>query len=513
MLAVDKARGDLEDAIVRAKADYVNSVLKEYLTTISTAETLEQKQAAVAQAREKMVTAEREAQAKAMIEAFKAQKDALEDEASLEQKKYDIEVARKALADAENERTTRVFNEATGQFEYQANAKNVQSARDALTKAVDALNDYVSKQAWEEVSKAIESGSVTEGDIADILSKWARESYGNETPEFLTQIREAFKKAMGATADPDSVTGQLNSVDTAIKSLNDWLKQQAVNELEAYIAEGNRDTDEMRRILNKWLAAGEGSELYQWRDDLLATVSGAIDSGKYDDSKIESAINSVETAVKNLQNAFVNGIKELAKNGDIAGIDSYVEQFAPYIEDGTITNDMMGWEARLYEQMLRQGDATSVWDDLASLNYSDPNAVAALMKQISRMWYDYPEYQSELADMNAMLGGMMGWNRKNGVWYDSAGNKVYEMYGANVDPAVTASLMRNVSDAGFREYASNNGIMLESDRTPYANPVVVGGGTTDSHNTTYTVNGVPITESVAQRYTIKELFDVIAISQ
>lgn len=534
-LAVDEARARLEEAIAQAKIDYVQTVLSEYLTALSDAETLEEKQRAVAEARENLVAAQREAQSKALIEAFRAEQDVKSDTLSLEEKRLEVEKARQALADAENDRTTRVYNEASGQWEYQANAKNVQSARDNLASAIDALNDYVAEQAWEEVAEAVERGSVSEAELAEILDRWAKAGYGNDAPEFVNRIQTAFRKAMGTAASPDSVAGQVAAVDSAVKSLNDYLKSEAVKELKAYIAAGNTDASGMRSILNHWLSMGEGGELYEWRDGLIDEVDAAIASGAYDDSKVQSEVKAVENAVDSLheylRNRFIREIEDIVKNGTAEEIRTALEKWSNTYELSDLDRD---WAERLAGAKSEYERTEAEWNSVSngsSLSDEEKRAIVQRMKANSEEWWIADEARrKELADLNYVLGTSMGWHRKDdGAWYDEYDRRLYDKGGvlfgtggikatnrpeAVLDPELTAKIMTPGTNEQFERFAKSLNLMFETgSRLPDARYTINRtNSSVDSHNVT-NVNGIPIREKDAERYTIAELFRMMSIAK
>jgi len=533
-LAVDEARAGLEDAIAKAKLDYVQTVLSEYLTALSDAETLEEKQRAVAEARENLVTAQREAQSKALIEAFRAERDVKSDTLSLEEKRLEVEKARQALADAENDRTTRVYNEASGQWEYQADARRVQSARDSFTAAIDALNAYTEEKAWEEVADAVERGSVSESELAEILERWAKAGYGNDTPEFVNRIQTAFRKAMGTAASPDSVAGQVAAVDSAVKNLNDYLKSEAVKELKAYIAAGNTDASGMRSILDHWLSMGEGGELYEWRDGLLDAVNGAIQSGAYDDSKVQSQVKAVENAVESLhdylRSRFIREIEDIVKNGTAKEIRDAIEKWADVYDISETDRD---WAERLAGAKSDYERTESEWQAAANGDKSDENVkrIIERMKANSAEWFSAsPERRKELADLNYILGTSMGWTRKeNGAWYDANDQRVYDRGGilhgvggikatgraeAVLNPELTAKLLTPTTNEQFERFAKSLNLMFETgNRVPSAKYTTNRTtSTVDSHNVT-NVNGIPIREGDAEKYTIAELFRMLPMAR
>lgn len=520
-LAVTEAQANLEEAIVQARIDYVRTVLSEYITGLSNAKTLEEKQAAVIAAREKLATAEREAQAKAIIDSFNAEKDGKSDLLTLEERRLAVEKARQALTDAENEKTTRYYNEATGQWEYAADARNVQSAQENLKSAIDALNSYVEEQAWNEVAEAVENGSVTEGEVRDILEKWAKESYGEGSPEFIQKITAAYRKAMGTAANPDTVAGQLSAVDSAVESLNDYLKQEAVKELEKYIADGNTDTAGMKAILNKWLSMGEGGELYEWRDGLLATLGDAIRSGYYDDSKVQSAVNGVESAVESLhdyiRSRFISEVSDLVRNGTAEELRDFIDSQSRLYDDMDLP---LGWANDLYNNKSKYESIENLY------SLSDTQAVLERMKSNSAAWWDAhnagnSEEAERLSNLNLALGSMMGWKRgADGAWYYPDGTRVYDEGGVLsglggikatsrpemiLDPDLTAKILRPQSEAAFRAFTDAMNVMVERGGRTASGAWTRSGGWSDSHNVSNVINGIPISSAMAETHTIAEL--------
>lgn len=151
-----------------------------------------------------------------------------EKELSLEERILAVQQAEAALANAQRERNVRVFNASTGQWEWQANAKNVKSAQDALKKAQDDLNKYQREQAWQEfksaweyVSEQIKAGAMT-----------FKEAYDYMYAE-MTRIQDTYGVDLGVTLE-DSIGG--------FKHLNygiDGLTQEVANSLGASVGELN----------------------------------------------------------------------------------------------------------------------------------------------------------------------------------------------------------------------------------------------------------------------------------
>lgn len=147
-----------------------------------------------------------------------------EKELTLEERILAVQQAEAALANAQKERTVRYYNAATGQWEWQANAKNVKSAQDALKKAQDDLNKYQREQAWKEfrsaweyVTEQIKAGAMTFKEAYDYMY------------DAMTRIQDTYGVDLGYVLE-DSIGG--------FKDLNygiDGLTQEVANSLGASV--------------------------------------------------------------------------------------------------------------------------------------------------------------------------------------------------------------------------------------------------------------------------------------
>ena len=142
------------------------------------------------------------------IAALKDAKQAEDEALKLEQLKAAVLEKQNALLDAQKERTVRVFNAATGQWEWEANASSVKSAQDAYEKAKEDLAEYerelalqreideleakkklieetyeTLKDEWKKITDSLQDPTRT---IDDILSDIAR----NGTPKMRQQVEE-----------------------------------------------------------------------------------------------------------------------------------------------------------------------------------------------------------------------------------------------------------------------------------------------------------------------------------
>ncbi len=140
------------------------------------------------------------------IAALKNAKQAEDEALKLEQLKAAVLEKQNALLEAQKERTVRVFNAATGQWEWEANASSVKSAQDAYEKAKEDLAEYerelalqreideleakktlieetynTLKAEWKRITDSLQNPTRT---ISDILSDIAR----NGTPKMREQV-------------------------------------------------------------------------------------------------------------------------------------------------------------------------------------------------------------------------------------------------------------------------------------------------------------------------------------
>lgn len=270
----------LEEAIAKAKADYIKSAFDEYLNGLEVENTISEKQQSIEEARAKVEEARL-----AVEEKRQAVKEA----------EYNLQKAQDDLEYARNNRSERVFNATTGMWEYQANKKNVEAAQEKVRqatekvenavktvdssikdvekaeqnvqKAIDSLTDYLKKQAIAEIKDAITDG-IDDGKVAEILQKWFGEGEGGEWGAGIKgAISSAIAGASVAAASNAAVITAQQALDTyqqdqfysAISSLFTGSDSINVNDVNAIIEEyRKRGVSEdaisaVRGIVNKYV--------------------------------------------------------------------------------------------------------------------------------------------------------------------------------------------------------------------------------------------------------------------
>lgn len=127
-----------------------------------------------------------------LIKALQADTDATKAASALEEKRQAAEDARESLANAQSQRTVRIYNAATGQWEWVADEGKVKSAQSALTKAEESYNEQVKSSALTEL-KALRDNpsdlsSITLGPALSAVATMSESS-----PEF-----QSFARALDA---------------------------------------------------------------------------------------------------------------------------------------------------------------------------------------------------------------------------------------------------------------------------------------------------------------------------
>ena len=164
------------------------------------------------------------------IEALRDAKEAEDEALKLEELKAAVLEKQNALLDAQKERTVRVFNAASGQWEWEANAASVKSAEDAYEKAKEDLAEYerelalqreideleAKKKLIEETYETLKAEwkAITDSlqeptrEIDDILSDLA----ANGTPKMREQV-EAVNGLLGKLNE--YIAGAMNDIQQA----------------------------------------------------------------------------------------------------------------------------------------------------------------------------------------------------------------------------------------------------------------------------------------------------------
>lgn len=151
------------------------------------------------------------------IAALKDAKEAEDESLKLEQLKAAVLEKQNALLEAQKERTVRVFNAATGQWEWEANASSVKSAQDAYDKAKEDLADYERELALQrEIDELEARKTLIEETYNTLKSEWKRITDSLQSPtrtigDILSDIaRNGTSKMRQQVEEVNTLLGKLN---------------------------------------------------------------------------------------------------------------------------------------------------------------------------------------------------------------------------------------------------------------------------------------------------------------
>lgn len=132
----------------------------------------------------------------AQIEALKEKDDAEEKSLRLEELRADLLEKQNDLLDVQKERTVRIYNAATGQWEWIADAGKVKSAQEALENARKSLSDYEKEIALDEAVAELEARKeLIEAHYDELEAEWDEiiksiEEPGRDIADILEDIAE-----------------------------------------------------------------------------------------------------------------------------------------------------------------------------------------------------------------------------------------------------------------------------------------------------------------------------------
>lgn len=151
-----------------------------------------------------------------LIDALEDMQDTQDDANALAEKQLAVDEAREALQNAQNQRTVRIFNPVTGQWEWVADAKNIQQAQEQLKSAEEALMKEQQSQELEALKKAMQNGgSLSDVTIGPGLSALLSGASVEQTNAFASALG-VLSGGLDTTADTSarSIFDSIDSHDT-----------------------------------------------------------------------------------------------------------------------------------------------------------------------------------------------------------------------------------------------------------------------------------------------------------
>lgn len=147
-----------------------------------------------------------------LIDALSADTDATKAAKELEEKRLALEEATAAYENAQKQRTVRMYNASTGQWEWIADDKKVQSARDKVSSAEESYADTVKKQAIAELERMKE----TVTDLSDVVLGPALSAVATmaESSDEFQNFARALNAVFGVGSFLQSTEGTTKAIST-----------------------------------------------------------------------------------------------------------------------------------------------------------------------------------------------------------------------------------------------------------------------------------------------------------
>lgn len=465
-------------------------------------------------AAEEAIAAKKEAIAAREEELLQAQKDAAEaiaekreaiaeKEKNLEEKKLDLIKAQKELADTINERNVRVFNEQSGLWEWQANEKNVQKARENVEKA------------QKDILKA-------EKDIEDAIKALHKQEEKNA--ENIAKAQKNLQKAIEALAEQErknaeNIAKAMEKLAEVQKKIGDELLQKAIAEINKMLEAGKPMKDIYDKI-NEWMAYYNNVMGTSGIPPFVIEILDAI-------ARIQGLGNTYADYTKNTISSGA------ASWGDIAG--AFWEKYGDRVEAGdpdaveanNRLNRINGSERTFIPSSDMNGTYNGesyIYDTIGGLYYKRSD-----VRFNGDGTYTVPAgaealgFEESLEVKKGYGGGRNGGNQmgnannrvnqlydSGGVLHGLGGIKATERDEMVLPPEITEKILNPQNTVAFRDFCNNLGILygaLEHTMPTRGNVITQNHTANDNRNmsrNTY-INGVPISSEKADRYTISEL--------
>lgn len=296
----------------------------------------------------------------AIKEAHNIEKETLD----IEEKRLKVAEAQKALESAETERTIRVYNAATGQWEWQADESAIEKAKESLKTAEDNLKEAEwqqwyneqlrayeeEKAAYDKIFDAVDDVSDTTRDIDAILADIANkripefsEAFERLKEVFGDAVKETQKESDNTTPSKGSSRETIDEIISGTASTSDDVqrlkdatveatkkaarekakqKQEEIKKAERQEKERNKAAEKERKILEERTA--EIESISQVSDDVMSRISNAGSPTAYSfepdtlsgGNKNQRTFSSVTTNNKTTNNTtsydryyYINGFK------------------------------------------------------------------------------------------------------------------------------------------------------------------------------------------------------------
>lgn len=329
-----------------------------------------------------------------------------------------------------------------------------------------------------------------------VAKKKEKQRILHDEAEYLRQVKK-FYEDIGASAE------KINEIQREINSLSaEWLDEDNnINEIYKSILEEQRDK-ELDAIQKKIDALKEEKEIEDEELEIEEKRLAVAEAAK----KLKDAENQRNVRV---YNAKTGQWEWRAKQSDIDNATKDLESAGKNYDDALKNKQISDLEKQ-------KTSLEGIWSAIID-NKAHYTTIIAKMQEISTQWRLGDEEEREYyANVNFALGSIIGAVRgDDGVWTKdgrnlySYGNKTSPVTFKDkmIYPALTKNLLGVTPPDVFRDYSRQLGLSYGGSQAYMTNgyPTYRNGGSVD-YSKSYSVNGIPITQQMAQNNTIDELF-------
>lgn len=450
------------------------------------------------------------------IAALKDAKEAEDEALKLEQLKAAVLEKQNALLEAQKERTVRVFNAATGQWEWEANASSVKSAQDAYEKAKEDLAEYereltlqreideleakkklieetydTLKAEWKRITDSLQEPTRT---IDDILSDIAR----NGTPKMRQQVEEVnnllgkLNQYIAGTVNGGQLPGQPGEVPGANGATGvtggyhfDYTKNPGGGWTQTEMNEGFKEGD------SSWKLADGSDANLNYRD---TTPYGKGVKGSYTGADMSRDPKLAGRTVE--------------KNGYIITYDEngYAKS-AINVHQGAVNEKLSGLYTKVDadgNEMHYTGFNKDVDYSLAIKQAKEAGAGEGLIKQLET------ERQNKINDK---YGGKDPYKKydSGGILRGLGGIKATSQDEIVIPPLLAEKMLEPSADSTFQKRMSELGWLYGAVERGGTMPgkTVMSRTSYDHYGDSYSVNGVQIGAEAANRLTVAQVMQAL----
>ena len=332
--------------------------------------------------------------------------------------------------------------------------QNVSDAQDEVANYEEAI-----AQAEQAIKEAIEQGLDISAEITE-----SNETLAQGVIDAITAVKDAQQAIKDQEKEnEESIASAQENLQEAIDAFNEYIEDQAWDDVISELESGNATNDSIKEILDNWKATSEtqAEADTEWYQKIIDAIKDSVDVD------ITLSEDTVEDS-----NSYINKANELNT--------AFQQYSATWGSPNLIANRKVNQLVRAVTNSANSPEETE-------------QAYRALLDYLNENYSDW----DKLANYTYDSGGIA-----NGAGFIAKATNEPETVNY---PELTAKILSPVSNAQFDRYVRDMGILFETAREyAISKPVMqsaVGNSTTTNNNSnnSYSINGVKIGSDMLNR--------------